>query len=376
LSKRILFIVHTPEFFISHRLPVAIGAREVGYEVLIATGPGVSKDIFLKYGFQHFEIPMSRRGKVIFEELYTIFLIYKLFKKLKPDLIHLVAIKPVLYGGIVARLLDIPTVFAISGLGTVFSDLKKGKLTRFIVAALYKFAFTRQRIEVIFQNLEDQKKLISITNIDKARCHLIKGAGVDLQTFPHTIEPVSDCVNITMASRLILEKGIKEFIAAAKIIHQKNISVKFTLVGAIDDGNPNHIKLDTLLSWCQNARVEYLGHVNDVVSLFCRSHIIVLPSYYGEGLPKVLIEAAAIGRPIVTTDHPGCRDAIIENKTGLLVPAHDAKALADALLVLCENKRMRHQMGSDARKYAIREFDINTVIQKHIKIYNLMINKI
>jgi len=375
LSKHLLFIVHTPEFFLSHRLPLALAARDAGYKVTIATGPGNADDIYGLHQFEWFEIPISRRGKVLLEELRTIYSFYRLLKKLKPNLVHLVAIKPVLYGGIVTKLLGVPTVFAISGLGTVFSDRRNGQLTKKIVERLYRFVFNRNNLKVVFQNESDKAELKSITQLKDEYSIIVKGSGVALNQFQFFSEPETEQVTILMASRLILEKGVREYIEAAAIARKSGLQADFLLAGAIDEGNPNYPSQPSLFAWCKRAGVKYIGHKIDMASLFRQSHIFVLPSYYGEGLPKVLVEAAAAGRPIITTDHPGCRDAIIENETGLLVPTHDVKALADAMIYLAQSEDIRKMMGTAARLYARKRFDIRLVVAQHLDIYNSLIDK-
>lgn len=368
MPKKLLFIVNTPDFFLSHRLPIALAAKEQGYKIIIATASSNASVEIEHHGFEWRQVSFSRSGTSIFNEISTLYSLYILFKQFKPDIVHLVTIKPVLYGGAISRILQVPTVFAVSGLGTVFSDPKSGWLLTNIVKKLYRFVFQRKRLAVIFQNEFDMQTLCSISNVDKNACNLIHGSGVNLQSFHVVSEPESNIV-VVMASRLILEKGVREFIAAAKIVSEKMPDIKFLLCGSIDVGNPNHLQQYELDLLNDELNVDYMGEQQNITEVFQKSHIVVLPSYYGEGLPKVLIEAAACGRAVITTDHPGCRDAIINGKTGLLVTPRDPEAIALAIMDLAKNHEKRKEMGRQGRVLAFERFDIKLVVDKHLAIY-------
>ncbi|BFM11823.1 glycosyltransferase family 4 protein [Simiduia litorea] len=368
--KKILIVVNTPEFFISHRLPIAIAAVKNGYQVHVATGPGLAVDIVKQGGFVHHLIPFTRSGQNPIMEFYSLIKLYFLLIKIKPLLVHLVTIKPVLYGGIAARLAGISAVVAaISGLGTAF----KGRtglegVRRNLVVFMYRFAFKQKRLVVIFQNLDDRDTLLSAGAVTLDSARIIRGSGVDLTEYSFTSEPAGLPV-VVMASRLLRDKGVTEFVAAARLLRSRGISVDIRLIGTPDFGNPGTILQDELDEWAGEDIITLLGFRSDIAKQYAEAHIVCLPSYYGEGLPKTLIEAAACGRPVVTTDHPGCRDAIIENVTGLLVPIKDSVALADAISRLIESPRLRVRMGSAGRALAESEFAIEIIVRQHLDIY-------
>ena len=246
-------------------------------------------------------------------------------------------------------------------------------MTKLLVSLMYKFAFRNERKVVIFQNTSDQDILSNIVKLSKADSALIKGSGADLSVYSYQQEPVGSKKVVSMACRLLKEKGVYEFIHAAKIIKEKFSEIEFWLIGNVDLDNPNSVSQKEIDTWVQQGIIKAFGHRDDIPQLFSQSHVITMPSFYGEGVPKVLIEAAACGRAIVTTDNPGCRDAIINEETGLLVPIKDAKALADALLDLLLDKDRRVLMGFKAREYAVNEFDVINVVKKHLEIYESLL---
>ena len=295
-------------------------------------------------------------------------------QKIRPDLVHLVTIKPVLYGGLMARLSGVPAmVAAISGLGTVFIDRdQKRSWMRRSVEWLYRLALGHPNAKVIFQNPDDRAALTRMGAVSKDRTALIRGSGVSLASCPMRPEPEGVPV-VTFAARLLEDKGVREFVDAARLLMQRCVKARFWLAGSLDPGNLTSVSEDVLSQWSKEGVVEVLGHQGDIPNLFANSNIIVLPSYR-EGLPKALIEAAACGRAVVTTDVPGCRDAIEPESTGLLVPVRDPSGLADAIQFLIENPERRKQMGASGRGLAEREFAIEKVVDAHLAIYHELTN--
>lgn len=372
--KKLLFMVNTPEFFLSHRLPLALAARDAGFSVHISTGAGCASAQIVELGFAHHFLPLSRSGKNPFNELRSILAMCKLMYKLKPTLVHLVTIKPVLYGGILARILKVPGVIAaISGLGSVFVVRESiGDWLRFVLGWVYRLALRHRNIKVIFQNVSDQKLLVKFGAVTDADSVLVKGSGVALPEYP--VQPEPDGVPVvTFASRLLKDKGVMEFVDAARILRKRGMQVEFRLVGAPDPGNPTSVTEQQVMEWGKQELVKPLGFRTNVADLFAESNLVVLPSYYGEGLPKVLIEAAACGRAVITTEHPGCRDAIEPDITGLLVPVRDAVALANAVQTLIEDPIRRKKMGQAGRALAEREFSVEMVVDSHLAIYQELI---
>lgn len=372
VSRTILFVVNDAAFFLSHRLVLAEAARAAGFNVEIATGAGSATGKIRELGYTFHELPLSRSGLDPVAELTSLGAIYKLFRKVRPDLVHLVTIKPVLYGGVAARLARVPAVVAaISGLGTIF--LAKGgvaALRRMAVQAVYRFALGHRNIRIVFQNTSDRQTFQDF-GIETDRTVIITGSGVDLSQFPPVAEPCLPVV-VTMASRLLRDKGVLEFVSAAKIVKARQPDTVFQLAGAIDPGNPTSLTEQDCEAIRQNGKVLLLGHRADIAVMFAASHIVVLPSYR-EGLPKVLVEAAAAGRAVVTTDVPGCRDAIEPDRTGLLVPVRNVKELAEAIETLVTDHVLRQEFGHAGRALAERQFDVGQIATQHLAIYHQLV---
>ena len=281
----------------------------------------------------------------------------------------MVTIKGAIYGGIVTRILNVKArVIAISGLGYVFIDNTfKIKFLRFFIKILYRFAINKNShsTKVIFQNSSDKNTFLKFNIISSSQVEIIRGSGVDLNKYKHQPEPSGDKVVMFLA-RLLKDKGVVEFCEAAKIL--ANIKgIRFVLVGDIDVGNPNSLSPEELKNYINSGYVEYWGHTSCPFETIPMAHLMVLPSYR-EGLPKSLLEAAACGRAVITTDVPGCRDAININ-TGVLVKVKSAKAVADAINTLLNDDQLRVTMGQQGRLLVEAEFNVLDVTQKHMDIY-------
>lgn len=370
IVKKLLFVVNVDWFFLSHRLPIALAAQKLGYEVHVATGITDRIEVLRSYGFIVHPLSIERSSLGVVGELRTFLEIYQLFKRMRPHLVHLVTIKPVLFGGIAARLAGIPgVVVAISGLGFVFlAQGTKAKVIRFFVSALYRLALGKKNLRVICQNTNDRDTLRNMAKIPLDKVVMIPGSGVDLSNYPVEDLPQGSPV-VIMAARLLRDKGVREFVVAAEILKKRGENIRFWLVGDPDPGNPATITPHELSMWHAEGNVELLGYRNDIASLFSQASIVVLPSYYGEGLPKVLVEAAACGRAVITTDHPGCRDAIVPDESGILIPVKDSVALADAIQNLLGTPELCHSMGQAGRTLAERKFAIEKIVDSHLKIY-------
>jgi glycosyltransferase involved in cell wall biosynthesis len=288
----------------------------------------------------------------------------------------LITIKPYLYGGIAARIANVKSVVtAVAGLGVLFSsNLLKYRLLRLALYPLFRFAFGHKNQSVIFQNADDRNALVNWGVVAKDQVKMIRGSGVDLATCAMIDEP-SGVPIVSFAARLLKDKGVEVFVEASRLLKQRNIEARFWLIGEPDLGNANSVKQAQLSAWESDGLVELFGFRKDIPALFAQSNIVTLPSFYGEGLPKVLIEAAACGRAVITTDHPGCRDAVEKDLTAFLVPVRDSVALADAIQALIENPDKRKAMGLAGRKLAIEEFDVNKVVEQHLKIYTGLMEK-
>lgn len=368
--KKLLFIINKPSIFISHRIAIAITAREQGYDVQIAGQDDSDVNYLENLGFTYHRIPLTRSGRNPFAEIWAIFSIWLLLWRVKPDVLHLVTLKPSVYGGFAAKFAPVKgVVSAIAGLGYVFmSSGTKVTIIRKAVVLLLKFCFSKEQLAVIFQNPDDKNLMIELGVVTESKTRMIRGSGVDLTEYPFTLEPKNDPVVITFASRLLFDKGLQEYVDAAAILKQRGINALFEIVGNLDLDNPTGATNEQLNNWAAEGNIKLMGYRKDMASVFAASNLVVLPSYR-EGLPKVLLEAAACGRAIVTTDVPGCRDAIIPDVTGLLVPVKDAKALADAIEKLIVDTELRSKMGKAGRTLAEEVFAIEKVVQQHLAIY-------
>lgn len=366
LKKKILYVVNIDWFFISHRLPLAVEALKRGYEVHIACSITDKKEHLESCGLKVHPLRLSRSATGIKGEIKAFSEIYRILKKVNPDIAHFVTIKPVLYGGIASRFLNIgKKVFSISGLGFIFiKQGLKASLVRFFIKTMYRIALGGKNSYVIVQNPDDKAVVSSISDVNVT---LIRGSGVDLSKYSYT-EENSEIIKVIMACRLLKDKGVFEYVEAAKIIKSKGIDVDFELYGDVDIHNPATLTSAELEKIKRDVFVSVHGFNNDISNLFSKANIVVLPSYR-EGLPKVLIEAAACGRAVVTTDVPGCRDAIEPDVTGLLCKVRDADSLAEKIEKLILDKDLRNSMGKAGRELAQKEFDINRVVQKHFEIY-------
>ncbi len=370
-NLKLLFIVNQAEFFISHRLPIAIAAKNNGYEVHIACADSPKIQCLTDLGFKVHKLKLKRSS--ILSVFFEFFEIYNLLKTIKFDILHLVTIKPVLIGGIAARLVNVKAVvYAITGLGFIFITTGfVASVKRFIIKLFYKVALKHKNSYIIFQNQDDVNLFSSNNLINSKQAVIIKGSGVDLEKFkPITKKSNNDEVTVILAARMLRDKGVYEFNQAANILLAKNINAKFILAGGLDEaGNPTRIPKSELLSF---KNINWIDHQNDMVTVLNSADIICLPSYR-EGLPKVLCEACACGLPIVTTDTPGCKDVVEDGKNGYLVPIKDVNKLSDALEKLIINKDLREKFGKYSYKKALQEFNINKVISSTLNIYKKLL---
>lgn len=369
MQKKLLFVVNVDWFFVSHRLPIALAAQQQGYEVHVACSFTDQTDYLSKLGFVLHPVELSRSGTRLWSELGSFASIFKVLRKVKPDIVHLVTIKPVLYGGLASRLLGIrQRVASISGLGYIFiARGAKASVLRFFVSLMYRLALRSDKTKVIFQNPDDKQLLLDMGAISPEQAVMIRGSGVNLDMYQVQPEP-DDTPVVMLVARLLIDKGVLEFVDAARQLQQQGAAVRMVLVGDTDDGNPKSVSNADIAQWVQQGIVEHWGYQKDINSTMAQANIIVLPSYR-EGLPKCLIEAAACGRAVITTDVPGCRDAITPNETGLLVPVKESAGLVKAILQLVHNPAQRKTLAHAGRQLAEQAFDINQVVARHLSIY-------
>jgi glycosyltransferase involved in cell wall biosynthesis len=376
----LLFIVNVDWFFLSHRLEIARLAIKRGYRVGIATSITDRMPQLVSEGFEVHPLYFERASTGLWKTWSLFWNIFSILRRECPDIVHLVTIKPVLLGGLAARLAKVPAVVsAVSGLGFVF--LAKGlraQLMRFFVSILYRGAMSHPNAMIIFQNNDDRAIVSQSARLPSSKSTIIRGSGVDLSSYQATPLPDDGPPIVLLAARLLIDKGIREYAEAARLIIQRGgkraQSARFALVGDIDPGNAASLTRAEVEKWHIEGPLEIWGHRKDMATTLAQSSLVVLPSYR-EGLPKMLIEAAACGRPVVTTDVPGCRDAIEPGVTGVLVPPRDANALATAINEMLENPQRCSEMGMNGRKLAEAYFDVAEVAERHIEIYKELLER-
>ncbi|WP_187287965.1 glycosyltransferase family 4 protein [Spiribacter salinus] len=370
-GKRLLFVVNDPQSFLLFRLALALEAQKVGFEVSIATGPGVGAERIIRHGLPHYPLPMTSAGTRPLKDLQTLLAIGRLFRQLRPDLVHLVTTKPVIYGGLMARLTRVPAmVSAIAGLGFLFTRERRS-LTRWLVERLYPLALHHPNSTVIVQNESDRAVLDGLGALPGGEAVLMPGSGVSLDEFVATPMPAGHPI-VVLPGRMTSDKGVGEFVEAARQLQRRGVEARFVLVGDHKSENPSAIPQRTLERWVNEGVVEWWGHQPDMPSVMQQSTLVVLPSYR-EGMSKALLEGLATGRPIVTTHAPGCRETVEDGWNGLIVKPGDVDALALAIEALLNDPARCALMGQRGREKAEAEFDIQRVVDRHMGVYQALV---
>lgn len=367
--KKLFILVNHDWFFLSHRKEIAVAAMNAGWDVTIVSCNTGRFDDIKALGLKTIDLPINATGMNPVEEMKTFLFLWKLYRKEKPDVVHHVGLKTILWGGLAAKLTNVNGVVnAVSGLGVMFSEGKMSLTARGILTVL-RFSHSRKNIKVIFQNHEDEALLLNNHIVGKENVVFIKGSGVDLDKFSFSPVPDTTPVKVIFTGRMVKEKGIVVLAEAAeKLRKEYEGKVEFLLCGKLSD-NPKAMKQEELEALCDGKYIKWLGHRNDVKELLGQSHIVAFPSYYREGVPKSLIEATAIGRPIITCNSIGCKDTVEDGINGYLIPIKDSNSLADKLKILIENPNLRRKMGDASKKIAERDFSLEIVIKKHLEAY-------
>ncbi len=372
---KLLYFITEDWVFCSHRLPLALAAKDAGYDVAVVTNVNRHGEAIRQAGIRLIPFNLSRRSMNPLSESAVIARLTTLYRKEKPDIVHHVAIKPVLYGSLAARLSGVSHVVnALTGMGYVFtSDEPTARLLRPAISSSLKKLLNSSKSILILQNKDDRSMFIRKRFICEERIRLIRGSGVDTAVFFPTPEP-ADIPVVMLASRMLRDKGIIEFVEAVRQLKARGVNARFILVGDTDLHNPSAIQKKQLTAWQEEGIVEWWGQRNDMQTVLAQSHIICLPSYR-EGLPKVLLEAASCGRPIVTTNTNGCREIVRNGENGLLVPIRSTVELANAIQNLIENKELRQNMGERGRKIVVSEFAVEKVISETMAVYEELLKK-
>ena len=365
----ILYVVTEDWYFWLHRLALGRGALAAGYEVVIAARVQEHRARLEAEGFRVVALPWRRRGGKLVNELRTIVQLWQLCRRLRPALVHSIALKPILYGGTVARLAGRTRLATVAGLGYVFTSMRlKARLLRPLVTLALGFAMGGDRSLVTLENPADGDTLAKDGALDPGRIALITSCGVDCRLFAPAPEPAGP-VTVGMACRLVRDKGPAVAVEAVRLARAAGADLRFLLAGSVDPDSPDSHTQDEVDRWVSDGLVEWVGQVTEMPGFWQRCHIGIYPSRYGEGLPRTLLEAAACGLPVVTTDMPGCRDALIDGETGYLVEVDDAATLAQRLAGLASNPEQRRRMGQAGRALMLADFDDPVVVERMTGVY-------
>jgi glycosyltransferase involved in cell wall biosynthesis len=370
---KILVVANTDWYIYNYRLALASKLRESGWEVVLVSPPGRYLPRIKARGYRWIPICLNRRGVLPYQEVRSILELARLYDQEEPDLVHHFTLKPVLYGSIAARWRGCGAIVnSVAGLGYLFQSRSLWmRIIRTTIAPLFRYALAGSEVRVIFENEEDRSFFIRRGFVSDWKTRVIQGVGVDLERFRPAMEPAGE-IRILMASRLLWDKGVREFVEAARLVEKRRPSVRFILVGEPDAGNPSSIEEGVIRAWVEEGLLEWWGHRQDMPDVYHQAHIIVLPSY-SEGVPTVLMEASASGRPVIASNIPGCKAVVREGETGILVPVRDAETLAHAMEVLIENCQLRREMGLKGRKLMERQFDQKMMNTRTMGVYEQLL---
>ncbi len=361
---KILFFANTDWYLYNFRLPLAQAIKAQGHEVVCISPPGPYGARLQAAGYHWFPLPMERRSLNPWAEVCLLLHLIALYRRERPDLAHHFTLKCVAYGALAARVAGVPAVNAITGLGHVFTnDTLRTRLLRPPIRGLLRFCLNAPHSRLILQNPDDQQEFLAQRLIRAEHIRLIRGSGVNTQRFQPRASPRRPGpIRVLLATRLLWEKGVGEYAEAARQLRREGLPIEFWLAGAPDPGNPASVPRETIAEWQQQGLLTALGHVDAMEPLLADTDLMVLPSYYREGTPRSLLEAAACGLPIVTTDSIGCREVVEHGVNGLLIPPRDAAALANAIRKLCNDPQECQRMGQAGRAKVLAEFDEQIVI--------------
>ncbi len=370
---RILYLVTEDWSFLSHRLAVARGARRAGYEVIVAARVREHGDLIRGEGFRLVPTSLQRGGRNPLRDAAAVFELTRLYSREKPDIVHHVALKPVLYGSLAAAIAGVPAVVnALTGLGYVFlSDDLAARALRVGVAALLRFLLNRQGSRLLLQNADDARLLVDEGIAKPETVAIIRGSGVDTARFRPGAEAAGAPVAV-LASRMLWDKGIGELADAARLLKQRQVPVRILLLGDPDPENPASIPASQLAAWRAEGILEWRPHDRDMAGALRACHIAVLPSYR-EGLPKSLLEAAAMGLPIVASDAPGCREIARDGENAILVPVRDSAKLAEAIERFARDPGLRRRLGRRGRELVESDFTEAAVVAQTLELYRDML---
>ncbi|MBI2713822.1 MAG: glycosyltransferase family 4 protein [Rhizobiales bacterium] len=366
-TQKLLYLVSEDWYFVSHRLPMARSAKNAGYEVHVATRVGNCAQQIIREGFNLHPIQWRRGSMNPFRFLRTIMETRRLYRQLRPDLVHHVALVPTVIGSIAALGLPMARLNAFAGLGFIFtSDTTKARLVRWIANPLLGWLLKRPNTSVLVQNPDDRSVAMQL-GVPRDRIALIPGSGIDVDNLTPLPEPTGP-FTVGFVGRLLDDKGVRTLVRAHEILTEHGLAVRTLLAGAPDPSNPASIPDHVLALWRDHNNLVMLGHVDDVRTVWAQAHVGVLPSRR-EGLPKSLLEAAACGRPLIATDVPGCREIARHGVNALLVPPDDPQALANAIEILMKDRDLRLSFGRAGRQLVTDEFSSGRIGREIVALY-------
>ncbi len=348
---KLLFTVTEDWAFCSHRIPTALAAQDAGYDVVVAARMRDHRQQIEDLGFRTVPWAIKRESQNPFSEISALLDLIRIYRTERPDVTYHVAIKAIMYGSIAARLSGVKACINLfSGMGVVFiSNTPKFRLIRAMVTPVLRWALKPATARLQVQNADDKAVLNGLEISTPDRTDLIPGSGLDLENFTETPEPENQAPTAVLVGRMLWDKGIGELAQAAQRLMDRSVKLRIVLIGDPDPANPASIPEAQLKAWADAGLMEWWGRRSDIADIYKQSHIAVLPSYR-EGMPRALLEAAAIGRPLVAFDAVGCRDLVKDGENGILVPFQDANALANALETLANDAGLRKRLGHQARR--------------------------
>lgn len=370
MNKCILFVANTSWYLCNFRLSLIRRMKEYGWQVIAVAPSDKYSTCIERNGISYIPLKLSRKGTNPFDDLFLFFRLYKVYRTHSPSIVHHFTIKPIIYGSIAAKFAKVPAVVnSITGLGYIFCSKElRARILRSFVKCAYSLVLKGSNKRIIFQNQDDMDIFISAGIIKPQGAVMIRGSGVDINRFIPSEEPEGTPV-ILLCARMLWDKGVGDLVEAAKLLRHWNVPALVVLAGQPDPGNPMSIPERQLYAWEREGIIKWLGYVDDIENVFIRANIVALPTTYGEGVPRSLIEAAASGRPIVATNIPGCREIVHHGKNGFLVEVQDIKGLAIALKTLIEKPDLRTRMGKYGRELVISNFSSEQIVKETIKVY-------
>lgn len=365
----LMFLVTEDWFFASHFLDRARAARQAGYDVVVAARMAEQAEKIRAEGFRAIHVGFVRSRINPFMEIFTVMELLRLYRRERPDVVHHIALKPIIYGTFVARLLGMRAIVnAPVGMGYIFTSGERAGFLRLFVSGALRFFLNPRGSRVVFENSDDLAIMTQGGFVRAQDAHVIRGAGVDIETF-HPVQRPDRVPTVILVARMLWDKGVGDYVKAAEILRQEGVKARFLLVGIPDPHNPSSVDVGQLRAWESEGTIEWLGMRRDIPALLSQSDIACLPTYYREGLPKTLLEAMAAGLPVVATDVIGCREVVNDGVNGLLIAPRDPVGLAAALRRLIADKPLRDRLGHAGRQRAEAEFSSGIINEQTLGVY-------